>query len=383
MVNYVTGVRTAWLFPSLHKGNYWQPIFRDFSQRFETIVYAGRWPGFSSGLEDTFKVEVVGKTTVGQDYSARFTNASPKIVVPLLKFRPHLIFASGFSIWTMLVLLLKPLTQWHVVILYDGSSPSIDFRNSWSRLLLRRSIARVADGFCANSSAAKDYLIEVLNAPTAKVFGNPYLVPDVTALVSIDRTEAWRSSLPALTNDSNITTFLFVGELIPRKGLRQLLQACSLLNQSPSQNYRVLVIGDGEERAELAQLAQAEDLSDFVTWLGWVPYERLGAYFQLADALIFPTLEDVWGMVVLEAMAFGKPVLCSRWAGSAEIIVPGENGELFDPHQPGELAALMGRFLQQPMLLKTMGCKAKQLTSPYTPKTAVDNFEKVVCQVLG
>jgi glycosyltransferase involved in cell wall biosynthesis len=383
MVNYVTGVRTAWLFPSLHKGNYWQPIFRDFSQRFETIVYAGRWPGFSSGLEDTFKVEVVGKTTVGQDYSARFTNASPKIVVPLLKFRPHLIFASGFSIWTMLVLLLKPLTQWHVVILYDGSSPSIDFRNSWSRLLLRRSIARVTDGFCANSSAAKDYLIEVLNAPTAKVFGNPYLVPDVTALVSIDRTEAWRSSLPALTNDSNITTFLFVGELIPRKGLRQLLQACSLLNQSPSQNYRVLVIGDGEERAELAQLAQAEDLSDFVTWLGWVPYERLGAYFQLADALIFPTLEDVWGMVVLEAMAFGKPVLCSRWAGSAEIIVPGENGELFDPHQPGELAALMGRFLQQPMLLKTMGCKAKQLTSPYTPKTAVDNFEKVVCQVLG
>lgn len=377
-MNYATGIRAAWLFPSLRKGNYWQPIFRDFSQRFETIVYAGLWSGFSPGLEDTFKVEVVGQTKFGQDYDARISNVSPKIVVPLLKFRPQIIFASGFSIWTILALVLKPFTRWRVVILYDGSSPSIDFRNSWARLLVRRSIARVVDGFCANSAAAKDYLIEVLYAPPKQVFGNIYLVPDVTALAQTSL-----ESLPIVSHDSNITTFLFVGELIPRKGLHQLLQACSLLNRSSSHNYRLLVIGDGAERAELTQFAQAENLSDSVTWIGWVPYEQLGAYFQLADALIFPTLEDVWGMVVLEAMAFGQPVLCSRWAGAAELIVAGKNGELFDPHQPAELAALIGRLLQQPTLLKTMGNNARLMTAPYTPKTAVDNFEMVVDRVLG
>jgi glycosyltransferase involved in cell wall biosynthesis len=94
-------------------------------------------------------------------------------------------------------------------------------------------------------------------------------------------------------------------------------------------------------------------------------------------------LEDVWGMVVLEAMAFGQPVLCSLWAGAAELIVSGENGELFDPHQPAELAALIGRLLQQPTLLKTMGNNARLMTAPYTPKTAVDNFEMVVDRVLG
>lgn len=381
-MNYAQNVRAAWLFPSLHKGNYWHPIFRDFSQRFETIVYSGLWPGFSPGLEDTFKVEVVGKTKFGQDYSARVSNASPKIVGHLLKFRPHIIFTSGFSIWTILALVLKPFTQWRVVILYDGSSPSIDFRNSWIRLLIRRSIARVVDGFCANSKAAKDYTIEVLNAPTAKVFGNIYLVPDVTALVPKDRV-ATASSSPALANDSKTATFLFVGELIPRKGLRQLLQTCSLLNRSSNQNYRLLVIGDGSERAELAEFARTEKLSDIVTWLGWVPYEQLGAYFQLADALIFPTLEDVWGMVVLEAMAFGKPVLCSKYAGSAEIVVPGKNGELFDPLQPEELAGLMDRFFDRPLLLKMMGTNARQTIAPYTPKAAVDRFETVVCQVLG
>ena len=381
-MNYPTGVRAAWLFPSLRKGNYWHPIFRDFSQRFETIVYAGLWPGFSPGLEDTFEVEVVGQTQFGQDYSARIANASPKIIIPLLKFRPQIIFTSGFSIWTILALALKPLTGWRVAILYDGSSPSIDFRNSWARLLLRRSLARMADGFCANSGAAKDYLIEVLNAPPARVFGNTYLVPDLTALLPSNGDIAPVASLP-VANDPQITTFLFVGELIPRKGMRQLLQACARLNRSSNHHYRLLAIGDGEERVELAQLATAEHLDDIVTWVGWVPYEQLGAYFQLADALIFPTLEDVWGMVVLEAMAFGLPVLCSQWAGAAELIVAGENGELFDPHQPLELAALMERVLQQPLLLETMGATAHRMTAHHTPAAAVDNFETVIHQILG
>jgi glycosyltransferase involved in cell wall biosynthesis len=380
IVNYATGIRAAWLFPSLRKGNYWHPIFRDFSQRFETIVYAGLWPGFSPGLEDTFEVEVVGQTQFGQDYSARVADASPKIVLPLLKFRPQIIFTSGFSIWTMLALALKLGTGWRVVILYDGSSPSIDFRNSWARLLLRRSLVQIADGFCANSGAAKDYLIQVLNAPPAKVFGNTYLVPDLTALSPTERDAPGR--LP-VANDSQITTFLFVGELIPRKGMRQLLQACALLNRSSNHHYRLLAIGDGEERAELAQLATAEQLDDIVAWVGWVPYEQLGAYFQSADALIFPTLEDVWGMVVLEAMAFGLPVLCSKWAGAAELIVAGENGELFDPHQPVALAALMERVLDRPLLLETMGTNARHMTAHYTPTAAVDNFQTVVCQVLG
>lgn len=383
-MNYATDIRAAWLFPSLRKGNYWQPIFRDFSQRFETIIYAGLWPGFSPGLEDTFKVEQIGQANLGQDYSASVSNVSPKIIIPLLKFRPQIIFTSGFSIWTILVLLLKPLTRWRVVILYDGSSPSIDFRNSWARLLLRRSIACWADGFCANSGAAKDYLLDILNAPIAKVFGNIYLVPDVTALVATHQVVDLPAPTPDLPQDANVTTFVFVGELIPRKGMRQLLQACAILNDRfPHHNYRLLAIGDGEECAELARIAQAENLNDVVTWIGWVPYERLGAYFRSADALIFPTLEDVWGMVVLEAMAFGLPVLCSQWAGAAELIVTGANGELFDPHQPEELAALMERFLQQPRLLDSMGENARQMTAKYTPKAAVDNFETVVRQVLG
>jgi glycosyltransferase involved in cell wall biosynthesis len=376
-VNDTADIRVAWLFPSLRKGNYWHPIFRDFSQIFHTIVYTGLWAGFSPGLEDTFEVEVVGETDFS-DYSGRVISASPKIVNSLLKFRPDLVFASGFSVWTILALLSKPLTGARVVILYDGSSPSIDFRNSRLRIALRRAIVRLADGCCANSHAAADYLREVLQAPAPKVFEFIYLVPDVKAMVTTDRT-------PSTTTDQSddITTFLFVGELIPRKGLRQLLQACAVLQQRQVENYRLIVIGDGEEWESLEKLAQAKNLTGVVTWLGWQPYERLGSYFESADALIFPTLEDVWGMVLPEAMAFGLPVLCSKWAGSAELVVPGKNGDLFDPQQPEELATVMSRYIQQPQLLRPMGTAAQKTIAPHLPAAAVEGFATVVWQVLA
>jgi glycosyltransferase involved in cell wall biosynthesis len=373
-VNDTADIRVAWLFPSLRKGNYWHPIFRDFSQRFRTIVYTGLWAGFSPGLEDTFAVEVVGKTDFA-DYGGGVSSASPKIVNALLKFRPQLVFASGFSIWTILALLSKPVTGARVVILYDGSSPSIDFRNSRLRIALRRALVRLADGCCANSHAAADYLREVLQAPASKVFEFIYLVPDVKAMVVSERQAA-----PILPAD--IPTFLFVGELIPRKGLRQLLQACAILQQRQVQNYRLVVIGDGAERESLEKLAWAENLTDVVTWQGWLPYERLGSYFESATALIFPTLEDVWGMVLPEAMAFGLPVLCSNWAGAAELIVPGENGDLFDPQQPEALADIMSRYIQQPQLLTSMKTAAQQAIAPHTPAAAVEEFATVVRQVL-
>jgi glycosyltransferase involved in cell wall biosynthesis len=372
-------IRVAWLFPSLRKGNYWHPIFRDFSQRFRTIVYTGLWTGFSPGLEDSFTVEVVGKTDFS-DYSGRFIYASPTIVNSLLKFRPQLVFASGFSIWTILALLSKPLTGARVVVLYDGSSPSIDFRSSWPRLTLRRAIALVADGFCANSHAAADYLTNVLQAPAHKVAKFTYLVPDVTAMMQVDRSGAAiatsNATLPSVT-------FLFVGELIERKGLCQLLQACALLQQRQIHNYRLLVVGDGEQRAELERFATTEGLTEIVTWLGWIPYGKLGDYLTSANAMIFPTLEDVWGMVLLEAMAFGTPVLCSKWAGSAELIIPGANGEVFDPHQPAELAEVMSRYIQQPSLLQPLAIAARQSIADATPTAAVDRFVAVVERLVG
>lgn len=373
--------RIAWLVPSAFF--YWQPLFREVTRCFpQTRVFAGKWPGFARGLEGTFALETVGERKIipiipaATGYGYQFTYLSLGIVNRLLQFKPDVIFSSSFGMWTLMVLLLKAVGRWRVVLAYEGSSPSVDFRNSPSRLWLRRRMVDAADACITNSQAGRAYLVEVLQAPSERVFVQPYEVVEAQSLAE---------ESAALDLDATLQrpVFLFVGGIIPRKGLQQLLSACQLLAQQGHQNYTLLVVGDGPQRPELEAFCQEHGLSDRVHWTGRVNYDQIGAYFRQADVFVLPTLEDTWGMVVLEAMVSGKPVLCSKWAGASELVVPGENGYVFDARDPAALAALMQQLIQAPDLIATLGAAAQRQMAQHTPATAAAFLADVTAFVLG
>jgi len=382
-VNHNSNNRIAWLLPSMERQNYWQPLFKEFTQSFrQTIVYTGFWEGFVPGLEGAFTVKVVGKTqfrpiTQGVGYSPGLVYVSPSIIGYLLRLRPKIIFVSGFSLWTLLALIFKPLGRWKVVIVYDGSSPTIDYINSRPRLILRSTMARFADAYITNTSGGKNYLTKILGAEEHRVFARPYQVPDVKTLLGQQDEE----SDPEPGCQSPI--FLFVGKLIPRKGLHFLLEACTILKQQGYQNYTVLIVGDGEQREELEIYSQNQGLTDCLQWVGWGNYDKLGAYFRQADVFVFPTLEDIWGVVLLEAMAFGQPILCSKWAGSSELVVEGENGYIFDPYNPEELAKQMRCFIDNPHLIVSMGKQSQQLIAQHNPEAAAKFLVEVTSFALN
>ena len=369
-------LRIAWLLPSAFY--YWQPAISKLAQLFpQTTVFTGLWQGFAPGFENSFAVEVLERkviqlTRTSTGYGNNFTYLPLNIINRLLRFKPDLIFTSSFGVWTMLALLLKPLAKWRVVIAYEGSSPSVDYRGSAPRLALRRAMVKAADALITNSKAGKAYLIDILKAKESNVFHQPYEVPATTALVGCTK-EDKHSNLHQLQRP----VFLFVGGIIPRKGLHLLLEACVVLQKQGYRNYTLLVVGDGAQRQELEAFSQTHELADCVKWAGRVNYGNLGAYFNSADVFVLPTLEDTWGVVVLEAMALGKPVLCSKWAGAAEMVIEGENGYLFEPQQPEELAKVMRRFIEQPNLSKSMGDKSQQLMAQHTPEVAAQFLAKV------
>ena len=369
-------LRIAWLLPSAFY--YWQPAISKLAQLFpQTTVFTGLWQGFAPGFENSFAVEVLERkviqlTRTSTGYGNNFTYLSLNIINRLIRFKPDLIFTSSFGVWTMLALLLKPLAKWRVVIAYEGSSPSVDYRGSAPRLALRRAMVKAADALITNSKAGKAYLIDILKAKESNVFHQPYEVPATTALVGCTK-EDKHSNLHQLQRP----VFLFVGGIIPRKGLHLLLEACVVLQKQGYRNYTLLVVGDGAQRQELEAFSQTHELADCVKWAGRVNYGNLGAYFNSADVFVLPTLEDTWGVVVLEAMALGKPVLCSKWAGAAEMVIEGENGYLFEPQQPEELAKVMRRFIEQPNLSKSMGDKSQQLMAQHTPEVAAQFLAKV------
>ena len=132
------------------------------------------------------------------------------------------------------------------------------------------------------------------------------------------------------------------------------------------------MIGEGEQRFELEKFCQDNQLQDYIKWIGKVDYQFIGAYFHLADILVLPCLEDTWGMVVLEAILFGKVVLCSTGAGASEIIAEHKNGYVFVPQTPEQLAQLMTQLIEHPDLVASMKQKSKQIAAKYNPKLAAE-----------
>ncbi|NJL43598.1 MAG: glycosyltransferase, partial [Pseudanabaena sp. SU_2_4] len=177
--------------------------------------------------------------------------------------------------------------------------------------------------------------------------------------------------------------FLFVGHVIPRKGLPLLLQACAALQTRGYEQYTLQVVGDGTQQQELEAFCQEHHLSDRVQWIGRVAYDQIGNYFHNADVFVFPTLEDTWGVVTLEAMLLGKPILCSKGAGTAELVVHGENGYVFTPDDPDKLADLMQKFLDEPGLIPAMGERSKQIMAQYTPVAAAQCLAEITKLVMA
>jgi glycosyltransferase involved in cell wall biosynthesis len=366
-------LRVAFLYPSVELGAYWLPVLKEFKKIFrQTVFYTGHvWPGFDSQSTDTDVIKLIGKsgrfakqTNVAAGYDRGFIYASPRIISHLLRFKPHVIFASYFSIWTFIAIFFKPIGRWKIVIAYEGSSSNVDFKDSKFRLFLRQVISRFVDAFVTNSSAGQDYLTDLIKVQKKDIFTRPYMVPDPQTM--------FKSTGSSKIEDVQMQcpVFLYVGRLDRRKGIHFLLMACTILHKQGYRDYKLLIVGDGPQREELDILSQSNGIEEHVEWAGWVTYENLGTYFRNADIFVFPSQEDTWGMVVLEAMAFSKPILCSKWAGAAEMVQEGENGYIFDPHHPETLAKIMRRFIDNQKLIVSMGQKSEQLISQHNPQAA-------------
>lgn len=361
-------IRIAWLLPVAWF--YWQPFLSEFTKKFpHTAIFTALWPGFAKGFEDTLDIRQIGDWKVfrkeSKGYGSGLTYISPTIIFALLKFRPKLIYTNAFGIWTLLALLFKPVGFWKVIIAYEGSAPGVDFLNSPRRLAIRRGMTSIADGFITNSQAGRDYLVNHLKATPEQVFTHPYEVPAATSLFADDV-----ETTPERVNNLQRPLFLFVGRIMPRKGLNTLLEACVILKQRGFDQYTLLVVGDGEDLNNMQAYCQDQQVDDCIQWTGRVDYKEIGGYFQAADVFILPTLEDTWGVVVLEAMLFGKAVLCSSGAGSSELITQGENGFVFAPEKAEDLADAMQFMIEHPEQIQRAGEKSLQVMANYTPETA-------------
>lgn len=126
----------------------------------------------------------------------------------------------------------------------------------------------------------------------------------------------------------------------------RVLEALPQIRQKIPQ-VRYLIVGQGDDRPRLERLIAESDLQDCVTLTGFVPDDELAAYYHLCDVFAMPSKLEGFGIVFLEALASGKPVLGSNQDGSIDALDNGRLGALVDPDNTDEIADTLVQILQQ------------------------------------
>lgn len=166
--------------------------------------------------------------------------------------------------------------------------------------------------------------------------------------------------------------FVAVGRLAGQKNYPLLLAAFSALHQSHP-NSKLVIVGDGELRADLENMTFELGLSDSVEFTGNVPdvEARLweaGAYVMSSDYEGLP-------QTVLEAMAAGLPIIATKAGGVVDVVKDGENGILVECGSESELTAAMEKVVQSPQLCKMFSSKNIELSKQFSIKQCADSYE--------
>ena len=227
-----------------------------------------------------------------------------------------------------------------------------------TRLAIERQILEQADCVVATSPQEQETLRTLVSQQ-----GYVEVIPcgtDTSNFHTMPKTEA-RAALGFGANDAIV---LYVGRFDPRKGIETLVRACAQLKAAAGEKeqdgkasfdptkLRLVIVGgsdpdgaDGQERLRIEQLIQEAELAEQTVFAGQIGHSLLPLYYTAADVCAIPSHYEPFGLVAIEAMACGTPVVASDVGGLSFTVVPDETGLLVPPQNPGALAQAIERVL--------------------------------------
>jgi glycosyltransferase involved in cell wall biosynthesis len=161
----------------------------------------------------------------------------------------------------------------------------------------------------------------------------------------------------------------YVSTLSPYEGVRHLVEAVARLT-ARGRNVRALIVGDGQQRVPLAQLARRLGVGDRVVLTGSVPHADVAAHLALIDVFVVPRTREITCQLVTplkpyEAMAAGRAVVVSRTEALSEMIREGETGLSFAPEDAGDLADVVETLIADPQRRDALGRRAREWVSEH------------------
>lgn len=221
----------------------------------------------------------------------------------------------------------------------------------WKRALVKALAYRALDVAVTMTRANAACLVEHQGVPARRVRVVANGIPKAFG----DREGASQRRWEMGLRDSQVLV-AYVGNILPHKGLRRLIEAVSRANARVK--FHVMVLGSGSDEAACRQLATDRGIAGQVTFLGWRAAGETEQWLAASDVLALPSEIEGLPYVLIEAMACGLPVIAGRVYGIPEVVEDGATGILVDPHDVGEIARALDRLADvEPR--RTMGAAAR------------------------
>jgi len=305
------------------------------------------WKG--SIAKATFSYKILSDPTfhIGPE---SFVSVGLSVPGALHEEKPDVVVAGGFSFPSLFAAWYTsrksiPLLIFSGETLYQESQRPL----KWSRKMIRKLLLNRSVGGIAYGSAAKELLMSY-NLDEANVF---------IAINSID-TDEFISMLDSAHDDTTrsvplMPRMLFVGDLRPGKGVEFALRALKIVQQEYHLEIAFDIVGGGEDLKRMKQLAGDLRLRE-IRFHGSMSNEELLPFYLRSSFFVFPSVYDIYGLVMVEAAAAGLPIIASRFAGgTVDIVENGRNGFVIDPTDIHELAERIRELCKDPEKRKAMG----------------------------
>jgi len=360
-------VSCVWVAPVLGVGGrllYAAPLFRAFSGLFREFKFvAGE---FGSMENPSFDLEVCGGFFRLYRYDRKSEQQSgayvkgvsiawPRVFIRVIRLKPELLIVSEFSLFSF----------YARVLLVVETNPPFDRSGFLGKLryIWRRTFIRLADAYMTNNTAGREYLTSHLRVEPSRVIAKPYLVSE--------------QNQQAELHDRKIgkVGFLYVGDLVRRKGLHHVVDALSRLPAHILEQIHMTVVGDGPSANELRDMTSKSGLDGVVTYTGRIEYELVSAYYNRNSVFLFPTLGDYRALAPFEALAHGMTIVDSIFNGGvSETVDQGRNGYVIDPRDVEEVSRVIEKIVLNKDDLTSHGERSLEMARLYTLSEAVDTL---------
>ncbi|MBL7960942.1 glycosyltransferase family 4 protein [bacterium] len=309
-----------------------------------------------------------------------FSSLALSLLKSFRSIQPDLIIVAGFSmasLWTLIYA-----KMFHIpFLIWSGETIAEDRMRSRFRSLrniLRYTLIQSAAAFVAYGTEAKKYLLKWKTKPENIFIG----INTVDTEFISKRVKELRLQKQAFltANRLPLLNILFIGYLEKRKGVHFILEAVEKIQKEDlSLCFGTHIVGSGPEEGNLRNIVEANKLRDVNFW-GFKQKEEIPEFLAFSDLLIFSSIQELYGLVPIEAMAAGVPVLCSVHAGcTIDLVKHNVNGLVIDPVNTDKLKENIIFCLRKPEFLSTLARNAENtISSSFKLSDSVRGFAEAI-----